>query len=362
MTKFNNSKIFKKYICPNPFMYVELQENGNINTCCYINHKFGNINKENIKDIWNNNDFKELRRSILNGDFSYCDSSRCASMQKVLEKKLSNKSYQIPYELILKDEITDISSFKLEQNLPKIISFDDDQTCNLSCPSCRKTLIIETKEQSENKLTKEFQIIDECKNYLEEIWLCGAGDLFASRTYKKLLTTYDFLQIPNIKIRIDTNGVLFNEKAWNTTLKKVQNIINVIAISIDATNEKTYSLIRRGGNFNTLMDNLYFISSLKNKKEFIFIIRMIVQNDNFNQMADFIKLGKKLNVDQVVFSELQNWGTFSHEEYIEKAVHLEKNKNFLKLKKILQDPIFLDPVVNLGNLTSLFNKVNSEEK
>ncbi|MCK9224202.1 MAG: radical SAM protein [Candidatus Muirbacterium halophilum] len=359
--KFNNSLIFRNYICPNPFMYAELQGNGNVSTCCYISHNFGNTNKEELAKIWNNENFQELRRSILDGDYSYCDSSKCAAMQAVLENRKSVKKYQVPYELILKNEIHDMVSYALVQKLPKIISLDDDPTCNLSCPSCRKSLIVLTKEQSQNKLKKQFEILEESGDYLEELWLCGAGDPFASDAYKKLLTTFDFTKLPKLKIRIDTNGVLLNKAMWDTTLKKVQNKINLIAVSVDATNENTYSIVRKGGNFNVLLRNLYFLRELKREKNFIFLIRMIVQKDNFKEMVDFVKLGQKLQVDYVVFSEIQNWGTFSYDEYIEKAVHLEQNKNFKALCNILKSPIFMEPIVNLGNLTTLFHKVNNEK-
>lgn len=359
--KFMNDTLFKRYICPNPFMYAELQESGNVSTCCYIHHKFGNTNKEQLKDIWNNQDFQELRRSILDGDYSYCDSSKCASMQAVLENRIHKSKYQVPYELILKKEVSDMTEYRQVQKLPKIISFDDDPTCNLSCPSCRKSLIVLSKEQSMNKLEKQFKFLDDSVDSLEELWLCGAGDPFASDSYKKLLTMFDFSKIPQLKIRIDTNGVLLNATVWNTTLKNVQDKIDTIAVSVDATNQNTYSIIRRGGNFNVLLRNLYFLSELKREKRFILLIRMIVQKDNFQEMIDFVKLGQKLNVDHVVFSEIQNWGTFSHNEYIEKAVHLESNHEFNALCRILKDPIFTEPIVNLGNLTTLFNKVNNEK-
>lgn len=359
--KFINDSLFKEYLCPNPFMYAELQENGNVSTCCYIHHKFGNTNKEELKEIWNNEDFKELRRSILDGDYSYCDSSKCASMQAVLEHRKSINKYQEPYELVLKSEILDITEYAQVQKLPKIISLDDDPTCNLSCPSCRKSLIVLTKEQSQHKLEKQFKFLEESIDSLEELWLCGAGDPFASDAYKKLLTTFDFTQIPKLKIRIDTNGILLNKTMWNSTLKNVQDRINVIAVSVDATNQDTYSIIRRGGNFNVLLRNLYFLSELKLEKNFIFLIRMIVQKDNFKEMIDFVKLGQKLHVDYVVFSEIQNWGTFSQDEYLEKAVHLKSNENFDTLCNILKDPIFMEPIVNLGNLTTLFNEVNNEK-
>lgn len=359
--KFTHDNKFINYVCPNPFIYAEIQGNGNVSTCCYIKHKFGNMNNTSLKSIWNSEDFKELRRSILEGDYSYCDSSKCASMQSVLQKQKQNDTYQKPYELIHKNNIQDLSKYSLTSITPNIISFDDDPTCNLSCPSCRKSLIVLNQEESHQKLQKQFELLNECKENIDELWLCGAGDPFAADSYKRLLANYDFSNIPNLKIRIDTNGILFNEKTWNTTLKNVQDKINLVAVSVDASKEESYSKIRRGGNFKTLLKNLQFLSQLKEEKNFTYLIRMIVQKENFEEMPEFVKLGEKLNVDYVVFSEIQNWGTFSTEEYEDKAVHLESNTFYPKFCTILKDPIFSHKIVNLGNIINLYNKVNNEK-
>ena len=104
IAKYDNGTTYKRFICPNPFLYAELQENGDISTCCYIHHSFGNINNLSLYEIWNSDDIKELRRSIIEGDYSYCDSSKCASMQHVIQVHRKKISYQIPYQLVEKED------------------------------------------------------------------------------------------------------------------------------------------------------------------------------------------------------------------------------------------------------------------
>lgn len=354
---------FDSFICPNPFVYAEIQKDGNITTCCYLTHKFGTLKEQSISDIWNNDDLQELRRSVIEGDYSYCDARKCASMQRVLQSENKTFQYQIPYELIKKEdaiELIEKFATKEEFSAPQIISLEDDPSCNLSCPSCRQSLNI--LSTGESKKTHELQIslLDSMGTELQELWLCGAGDPLAAPSYRDLLSQYDFNKLPNVKIRLDSNGVLFNEHAWETVLKNVQDKIDLIAISVDATTKESYGLIRRGGNFETLMKNLQFISSLRqNGFKFVYIIRMIVQKNNFEQMQDFVRLGISLNVDSVVFSVIQNWGTFSHEEYLQNAVHLAGHEDHKHLCTILKDKLFDDPRVDMGNLSELYRKIKN---
>ena len=39
-------------------------------------------------------------------------------------------------------------------------------------------------------------------------------------------------------------------------------------------------------------------------------------------MPDFLRLAQRIGADEVYFSQLVNWGTFSVEEYARRAVHL----------------------------------------
>jgi hypothetical protein len=79
---------------------------------------------------------------------------------------------------------------------------------------------------------------------------------------------------------------------------------------------------------------------------------MVVQENNFFEMPDFIKLGKRLNVDTVFFTQLVNWGTFSDEEFRLRAIHLPAHPRHSEFASLLNDKIFNEPIVHLGNLSN----------
>jgi hypothetical protein len=62
-----------------------------------------------------------------------------------------------------------------------------------------------------------------------------------------------------------------------------------------------------------------------------------------------------LNVDTVYFQQLTNWGTFSDKEFAARAVHLPTHPKHRQAVALLQNNIFDDPLVHLGNLSPLRN-------
>jgi hypothetical protein len=48
---------------------------------------------------------------------------------------------------------------------------------------------------------------------------------------------------------------------------------------------------------------------------------MVVQQKNFREMPEFVRLGQRIGVDTVYFSQLVNWGTFSDFGLRTRVVH-----------------------------------------
>lgn len=78
---------------------------------------------------------------------------------------------------------------------------------------------------------------------------------------------------------------------------------------------------------------------------------MLVQENNFREMPDFVAIGKRFGFDVVYFSHLVNWGTFSDEQFAQQAVRLAPHSGYAEFVELLQDPLFEEQIVDLGNLT-----------
>jgi hypothetical protein len=79
---------------------------------------------------------------------------------------------------------------------------------------------------------------------------------------------------------------------------------------------------------------------------------MVVQQNNFDEMIRFIEMGKRFHVDTVYSHHLVNWGTFSDQEFADRAIHLPNHPRHRELLEVLRDPVFEDPIVYVANLTA----------
>ena len=67
---------------------------------------------------------------------------------------------------------------------------------------------------------------------------------------------------------------------------------------------------------------------------------MTVQKENYQEIPEFIRLGKRLHADVIAIRPLTNWGTYSKEKYTEiSMVSYEEGKVSDKLKNILRNPL-----------------------
>ena len=125
---------------------------------------------------------------------------------------------------------------------------------------------------------------------------------------------------PNLKYDIITNAVLFTEDITDR-FPSFMDKLRSVRVSMDAITEDTYKVVRLGGDWKKLMTNLIFISNLKKTKKIDhFSISMVVQTANFEEMVDFLKFGRSIGCDIVIYEFIMNW-TIEQDRYNKMAVH-----------------------------------------
>jgi len=68
-----DSEVIKNSLCPYPFYMLTIWADGNISPCCsFYGRKliFGNIYKDNLKDVWNSSKIKAIRKQIASKKFN----------------------------------------------------------------------------------------------------------------------------------------------------------------------------------------------------------------------------------------------------------------------------------------------------
>jgi MoaA/NifB/PqqE/SkfB family radical SAM enzyme len=241
---------------------------------------------------------------------------------------------------------------------PVFLNLVNDRSCNLVCPSCRTERI----NHNDKAKSAEIAMVQDrlLQPYLLEpndthfiLSITGSGDPFASKVYRGLLYSLDGSQYPNMEIALQTNGVLLTPRNWER-MKGVHGNISSIIISMDAATEATYNITRRGGHWQTMLDNATRMGELRRlgdvkKLRFDFV----VQKANFREMGAFSDLARTLGADGAYFSRLIDWGTWPKDVFLEQCVWKEGHPLREEFFNVMRDDALGDPLVDLGNLSEL---------
>lgn len=296
------------YICGVPFNSLELHNNVYF-LCCpsWLPNKI-NQSKFPIKDVWNSEPVVEIRKSILDGSYRYCDKEMCPHLSKLINFGVASgpirKKTGFNFDVISKD------------SGPENVIMNFDRTCNYKCPSCRLDLIVENSKGIE-RVQKTIEEVDEYFSpSIKTIYITGTGDPFVSVGFRNYLRNFNPKKYPKLEnIHLHTNASMWNKEMWDS-MPNVHNLVRTCEISIDAGTKETYEQKTRiGGDWDILMSNLKFISTIP--KIYRIKTSFVVQDVNYFEMETFYDLmysifGDKVNV---FFGKITNWGTFSNEKF-----------------------------------------------
>lgn len=323
---------FKGYFCPLPFDFAQIDPLGQMYLCCpqTLPEPVGNLSETDFMESWNSEKALAVRASILDGSFRYCSEATCGVLQSLGLPK--NEEVQNPRHR----EIIDNGITRIEDG-PLTVNMSYDRSCNLSCPSCRKEMVVLKGKSRERAEIIHRRVIDGALEQAERLIITGSGDPFGSKLFFSFLREFDAAAHPRLKISLSSNGLLFTSKTWEAIC---HTAIDRVDISVDAAEPLTY-LLNRGGDYEVLVENLHFIGELRRSGKLeSFELHFVVQANNFRQMKDFVQLGLDVAADHICFKQLVNWGTFSEEEYLSRAVQLDAHPLHEEFVSSLSDPLF----------------------
>ena len=307
--------------CSKPFDTVLINKNGSCYLCectSWLPQSVGNLNLQSLDTILQSQTAKILQDSIIDNSYAFCNNKQCSYL-------LDNAQLAWP----------ETAPTKQIKNIRLAI----DQSCNLSCPSCRNRLIF---DKDKIQLKRKFKIVDKIIQYISQqshnitIHIGSDGDPFASLVYRYFMDQTKNLS--NVKFTIQTNGLLIKKKYER--FQYLFKNLNVLNISVDGATKKTYEKLRRGGSWEKIIENFNFIKSIK--KNFKIYVHMVVQQENWTEMPLMLTFGKKYNVDKIFFNKIQNWNTeldYSKQTFFQ-------DPKFINLSKTIS----LDPLSSVATL------------
>ena len=272
--------------CPRPYDTLLIDKNGSCYACectSWLPQSVGNLQLRSLDEIINSEMHQHLQGSIADGTYRFCNEHQCSYLKS---------------GVILHGQPERIQHLRL--------AIDD--SCNLRCPSCRKSMIFHKEGSAYNLgIRLADKINDWLYNYNHpiQVHIGSDGDPFASHVYRHFME-----QTPerdNIKYSILTNGLMFKE--FHQTVPHIINNLKELGVSIDGATKETYEKLRIGGRWEKITEALQCISELRKKKDFRFILHFVVQKDNYHEMENIIELGEQYGADRVWLNKIEDWGT-----------------------------------------------------
>ncbi len=320
--------------CRTMLNHLEILYRGNTRCCCttFVEQNLDNIMDKGVNELWHSNLHKILCLSTENHTYSFCDKTMCPLF--VAKKNENLRNFE--------------SAYKQMSDFPETLALGYDATCNLNCITCRSSIFVaNAKERAELSVISD-RVIKDYLTHCKFLILAGDGEVFLSSAYKEI---YLNKKCNPRYIRLLSNGLLFNQTNWEKFIDNKTGYI-MLTVSIDAATKETYEKIRRSGNFDILKQNMQFASKLRKAGQLkYFRMNFVVQKENYKEMPMFVKWGEELGVDEIFFSKLLNWGTYSDEEFVQISM-MEQDGVTPKyeLQQIMQLPDMKSDIVDMGTI------------
>lgn len=200
-----------------------------------------------------------------------------------------------------KEYLTEV--YKSKKDLPKKINLEACSMCQLRCPGCAL--------RNNPELTKETcgfgylsfknfkKLVDD--NAIEEIELSNSGEIFLN---PEIIDIIKYANEKNISL-IDYDGVNLNYLTDEMAEALVLYNVECLTVSIDGASPESYPIYRRGGDFNTVINNIKKINYYKklyNSNNPYLIYKFILFGHNEHEIDKAKALAKELNM-QIEFKQ-----------------------------------------------------------
>jgi len=248
-----------KTFCMLPWVHLQVDPNGDVKPCCLadFNQKVGSLKENSLKEIWNNEAERELRRNML----SEKQSALCArcyeheSAGQMSTRRSSNKDFSHHFEKIVTttEEDGTVPEFHI-----KYMDIRFSNICNFRCRTCGPQLssrwhrdMVKIYPDSWKKVSWpgpaiikvvnnshiNWEEIEELLPNLEEAYFAGGEPLIMEEHYQILKLLAD-KKLYHVKLRYNTN---FSEMKYKKLdVMKIWNEFETVEIgaSLDGAGKR----------------------------------------------------------------------------------------------------------------------------
>lgn len=213
---------------------------------------------------------------------------------------------------------TEMSRVKM---IGKFAKIDASTRCQLKCPTCPTS----EKKNKEGIIGWGNLEFGNFKKFLDEnpgvntIELSNWGEIFLNPGIEDI---FRYAYLKGVRTMVG-NGVNLNRAKKEVLECLVKYECQLVNVSIDGATNEIYQKYRRGGNFETVLENIKLINQFKKKYKSVFPIlvwQFVVMGHNENQLLPAKKMAKELQM--IFFPKLswdKNYSPIKNPEFVKRA-------------------------------------------
>jgi len=321
--------------CIFPWTFAWTDASGALQPCCGLvgnsSADYGNIRKDflNLKDrsltnLFNNKEFVNLRKSLLDGEvIDACKKCRIISEDDITTDELRSKLTDV-----LQKSLGTENNIDLEHDWTMgefIVAMNNK--CNLRCIYCSQSVPKSNKNQDVTTTIEWYKAEFTQKEFLDIIEyiypkglkiinFCSLSELTLYKGWQKLV--FDLKSsYPEIYLTVVTNLSLdYKDSDIDALL-----LFDQVYISVDTLDEKLFSEVRCGGDIGLIQKNIERLIERKNEralKKPTFVFNVTIYDKSILTLVDLVRYAADYGIN-LNFSNLFNSpGTEMEKGYINK--------------------------------------------
>lgn len=190
----------------------------------------------------------------------------------------------------------------VQAGLPAFLSAEPTTVCNLKCPECPSGLRAFSRPTGTMDMPMFQQLLNESHHHLFYLLIYFQGEPYLNPNFSQMVA---YAREKKVFTATSTNGHYLTERYARLT---VESGLDELIISLDGTDQATYSHYRRGGKLEKVLEGVRTLVRVRKELgvHHPFInLQFIVMKQNERQIPAFKKLAKELGVDRAVLKTAQ---------------------------------------------------------
>ena len=192
--------------------------------------------------------------------------------------------------------------------LPVKAHISPNSQCNFHCSACAVSDFPRGKRAEPMSLNRFNEILDQLPTVCE-VFPTGLSEVLMT-PQEDLLAMLGSARGREFWVQLVTNASLLHQRDW---IPKIADLdLNEVCISIDGATKGVFELVRRGSNFERVIENTanlarYFTTrGIENRLK----VQMTVQRDNAHEMEKVIQIAHTLGITSIQISiDIFDWGS-----------------------------------------------------